>query len=86
MRVSGSNGASVPLGDVADITLTTGPSTIRTENAQLAAYIFVDTRDSDIGGYVAKAQRAVQTTSNSSKAISSPGAASSSISNAPRNA
>ena len=41
------------------VQLTTGPSTIRTENAQLAAYIFVDTRDSDIGGYVAKAQRAV---------------------------
>ena len=59
VRVSGSNGISVPLGDVADIKLTTGPSTIRTENAQLAAYIFVDTRDSDIGGYVAKAQRAV---------------------------
>ncbi|WP_373504683.1 efflux RND transporter permease subunit [Aestuariivirga sp.] len=59
VRVSGSNGVSVPLGEVADIKLTTGPSTIRTENAQLAAYIFVDTRDSDIGGYVAKAQRAV---------------------------
>ncbi len=59
VRVSGSNGVSVPLGEVADIQLTTGPSTIRTENAQLAAYIYVDTRDSDIGGYVAKAQRAV---------------------------
>jgi Cu(I)/Ag(I) efflux system membrane protein CusA/SilA len=59
VRVSGSNGVSVPLGEVADIKLTTGPSTIRTENAQLAAYIYVDTRDSDIGGYVVKAQRAV---------------------------
>lgn len=59
VRISGPNGISVPLGDVADINLTTGPSTIRTENAQLAAYIFVDTRDSDIGGYVAKAQRTV---------------------------
>ena len=53
---------SIPLGEVADIKLTTGPSTIRTENAQLAAYIFVDTRDSDIGGYVAKAQKAVAET------------------------
>ena len=59
VRIGGSNGVSVPLGDVANIKLTTGPSTIRTENAQLAAYIFVDTRDRDIGGYVAKAQRAV---------------------------
>ena len=59
VRVSGSTGVSVPLGEVADIKLTTGPSTLRTENAQLAAYVFVDTRDSDIGGYVAKAQKAV---------------------------
>ncbi len=59
VRVSGASGVSVPLGEVADIKLTTGPSTLRTENAQLAAYVFVDTRDSDIGGYVAKAQKAV---------------------------
>ena len=59
VRVSAADGVSVPLGEVADIKLTTGPSTLRTENAQLAAYVYVDTRDSDIGGYVAKAQQAV---------------------------
>ena len=59
VRVTNAEGVSVPLGDIASIKLTTGPSTIRTENAQLAAYVFVDTRDSDIGGYVADAQRAV---------------------------
>jgi Cu(I)/Ag(I) efflux system membrane protein CusA/SilA len=59
VRVSTKEGFSIPLGEVADIQLTTGPSTIRTENAQLAAYIFVDTRESDIGGYVAKAQKIV---------------------------
>ena len=59
VRVTNAEGVSVPLGDIASIKLTTGPSTIRTENAQLAAYIFVDTRDSDIGGYVAEAQRVV---------------------------
>ncbi|HLG90362.1 MAG TPA: CusA/CzcA family heavy metal efflux RND transporter [Alphaproteobacteria bacterium] len=53
------SGAMIPLGQVAAIRLTQGPSTIRTENAQLAAYIYVDTRDSDIGGYVARAQQAV---------------------------
>ena len=53
------NGAMVPLGQVAAIRLTQGPATIRTENAQLAAYIYVDTRDSDIGGYVGRAQQAV---------------------------
>ena len=57
--IQSQSGAQVPLGEVADIKLTTGPSTIRTENAQLAGYIYVDTRDSDIGGYVARAQKAV---------------------------
>jgi Cu(I)/Ag(I) efflux system membrane protein CusA/SilA len=59
VRVSTRAGLSVPLGEVADIQLTTGPSTIRTENAQLAAYIFVDTRETDIGDYVSKAQKVV---------------------------
>jgi Cu(I)/Ag(I) efflux system membrane protein CusA/SilA len=52
-------GASVPLGELADIRLATGPSSVRTENAQLAGYIFVDVRDRDIGGYVADAKRTV---------------------------
>jgi Cu(I)/Ag(I) efflux system membrane protein CusA/SilA len=53
------NGASVPLGQVARIKLVQGPASIRTENAQLAAYIYVDARDRDLGGYVADAKRAV---------------------------
>jgi Cu(I)/Ag(I) efflux system membrane protein CusA/SilA len=52
-------GGTVPLGEVARIELAKGPSTIRTENAQLAAYIYVDLRDRDLGGYVADAQKAV---------------------------
>ena len=53
------NGGTVPLGEVAKVELARGPATIRTENAQLAAYIYVDMRDRDIGGYVADAQKAV---------------------------
>ncbi|MGE5512855.1 MAG: efflux RND transporter permease subunit [Bacteroidota bacterium] len=53
------NGASVPLGQVADLTLVQGPASIRTENAQLAAYIFVDARDRDLGSYVVEARQAV---------------------------
>ncbi len=53
------NGASIPLGQVAKIALTRGPASIRTENAQLAAYIFVDARDRDLGGYVAEARETV---------------------------
>src|SRR5438094_9465834 len=52
-------GGTVPLGKVAKVSLAQGPSSIRTENAQLAAYIFVDLRDRDLGGYVADAQKAV---------------------------
>jgi Cu(I)/Ag(I) efflux system membrane protein CusA/SilA len=54
-------GGTVPLGEVAKVSLAQGPSSIRTENAQLAAYIYVDFRDRDLGGYVADAQRAVAT-------------------------
>ncbi|MFM7084540.1 MAG: efflux RND transporter permease subunit, partial [Hyphomicrobium sp.] len=53
------NGSSVPLGQVATIKRLQGPSTIRTENAQLAAYIFVDARDRDLVSYVKEAQKAV---------------------------
>jgi Cu(I)/Ag(I) efflux system membrane protein CusA/SilA len=60
VQVPMANGASIPLGQVAKIRLTTGPSSIRTENAQLAAYIYVDVRDRDLGGYVADAKKAVE--------------------------
>ncbi|TMJ60943.1 MAG: efflux RND transporter permease subunit [Alphaproteobacteria bacterium] len=53
-------GGAVPLGEVAKVTPARGPSSIRTENGQLATYIYVDIRDRDLGGYVADAQRAVQ--------------------------
>ena len=53
------NGASIPLGTVANVRLAQGPASIRTENAQLAAYIFVDARDRDLGSYVADAKTAV---------------------------
>ena len=52
-------GGTVPLGEVAAIKLTRGPTTIRTENGQLAVYIFIDIRDRDLGGYVADAKAAV---------------------------
>ena len=53
-------GGAVPLGEVATIKLARGPTSIRTENGQLATYIYVDIRDRDLGGYVADAQKAVQ--------------------------
>jgi Cu(I)/Ag(I) efflux system membrane protein CusA/SilA len=53
-------GGAVPLGEVAKVAPARGPTSIRTENGQLATYIYVDIRDRDLGGYVADAQRAVQ--------------------------
>jgi Cu(I)/Ag(I) efflux system membrane protein CusA/SilA len=53
------NGASIPLGQVATVRLVQGPASIRTENAQLAAYIYVDERERDLAGYVADAKNAV---------------------------
>ena len=53
-------GAMVPLGQLAKVSLIKAPPGIRTENALLAAYIYVDIRDRDIGGYVSDAQKAVR--------------------------
>jgi Cu(I)/Ag(I) efflux system membrane protein CusA/SilA len=53
------DGGTVPLGEVAKVSRAQGPSSIRTEDAQLVLYIFVDFRDRDIGSYVADAQKAV---------------------------
>jgi Cu(I)/Ag(I) efflux system membrane protein CusA/SilA len=52
-------GGTVPLDQIAKVSLAKGPSSVRTENSQLAAYIFVDLRDRDLGSYVADAQKAV---------------------------
>ncbi|SCW87856.1 Cu(I)/Ag(I) efflux system membrane protein CusA/SilA [Rhizobium mongolense subsp. loessense] len=59
VQVSLPGGGSVPLGEVADVKLARGATTIRTENGQLAVYIFVDIANRDLGGYVAEAQKAV---------------------------
>jgi Cu(I)/Ag(I) efflux system membrane protein CusA/SilA len=57
--VQAAMGPAVPLGQVAKVQVTQGPPMIRTENAQLVNYIYVDMHDRDIGGYVADAQRAI---------------------------
>lgn len=59
--VSLPGGGTVPLGEVADIRLTKGATSIRTENAKLATYVYVDIRDRDLGGYIADAKKAVET-------------------------
>jgi copper/silver efflux system protein len=53
------DGAMIPLGQLAKIEIAKGAPVIRTENALLSAYIYVDLRDRDIGGYVSDAKKAV---------------------------
>ncbi len=50
-------GAQVPIAQIADVRLTTGPSMIRDENGQLAGIVYVDVAGRDLGGYVEEAKR-----------------------------
>jgi Cu(I)/Ag(I) efflux system membrane protein CusA/SilA len=52
-------GASVPLGQLARISVSQGPPGIRTENALLSSYVYIDMRGRDIAGYVADANHVV---------------------------
>ena len=57
--VTTSNGAQIPLGEVADIRLVMGPSMISSENGLLRGTVLMNVRGRDVGGFVADAQRAV---------------------------
>ena len=52
-------GMQIPIEQVADISLTTGPTVIRTEQAQLLGYVYVDVAGRDIGSYVNEAKQVV---------------------------
>jgi Cu(I)/Ag(I) efflux system membrane protein CusA/SilA len=57
--VNAPDGTAVPLGQVASVRIAQGPPSIRTENAQLVDYIYVDMQGRDLGGYVKEARKAV---------------------------
>ncbi len=57
--VGTSNGANIPLAQLARITMATGPPAIRDENGSLAGIVFVDVAGRDLGGYVAEVQRLI---------------------------
>jgi len=54
------SGAQIPLSRIATIDVSSGPGVIRSENARLNGWIYIDIADVDIGSYVADAQAAVQ--------------------------
>jgi Cu(I)/Ag(I) efflux system membrane protein CusA/SilA len=49
----------VPVSQLADVKLVSGPAMLRDENGLLNGYVYVDVAGRDIGGYVADAKRAV---------------------------
>jgi copper/silver efflux system protein len=52
-------GSQIPLGQLAEFRYVLGPPEIKSENARPNAWIYVDIRETDIGGYVERARRAV---------------------------
>jgi Cu(I)/Ag(I) efflux system membrane protein CusA/SilA len=53
------SGAQVQLQDVADIRIEMGPAMIKTENARLNGWVYVDIEGRDLGSYVEEAQQMV---------------------------
>ncbi|MGC2545379.1 MAG: CusA/CzcA family heavy metal efflux RND transporter, partial [Silvibacterium sp.] len=49
--------AQIPLGQVARISFTHGPAMIRDEDGALTGYIYIDLKNTDYGGFVAKANK-----------------------------
>ena len=52
-------GAEIPLGRVADVRVAEGPGVIRSENARLNGWVYVDIAGRDLGSYVDEARRTV---------------------------
>jgi Cu(I)/Ag(I) efflux system membrane protein CusA/SilA len=52
-------GARIPLAEVADIRIENGPGLIKTENARLNGWIYIDIEGRDLGSYVQSAQQTV---------------------------
>ncbi|VAW79741.1 Cobalt-zinc-cadmium resistance protein CzcA; Cation efflux system protein CusA [hydrothermal vent metagenome] len=53
-------GAQIALGDVADVKIVSGPGVIKSENARLNGWIYIDIRDRDLGSYVRDAKQVVE--------------------------
>ena len=55
--VSTMDGKQIPMAQIADIKLLSGPGMIRDENGRLSGYVYVDIAGRDVGGYVADAKK-----------------------------
>ncbi len=54
------SGQRIALGDVARVYIEDGPPGIKSENARINGWVFIDIADVDVGGYVVAAQEAVR--------------------------
>lgn len=54
------SGAVIPLSEVASVEITEGPDMIRSENARLNGWVYVDIAGRDLGSYVKEAQQVVK--------------------------
>ncbi|HET8763735.1 MAG TPA: CusA/CzcA family heavy metal efflux RND transporter [Rhodanobacter sp.] len=59
LPIVAASGAQLTLGQVADIAVVAGPAMLRSEDGQLATYVYVDTAAGNLGGVVARLQQAV---------------------------
>ncbi|MDR2196313.1 MAG: CusA/CzcA family heavy metal efflux RND transporter [Gallionellaceae bacterium] len=58
-RIATPSGEQVPLGELARLRLADGPTEIKSENARLVGYLYLDIAGRDLGGYVEDAQAAI---------------------------
>ena len=59
LPIVAANGAQLTLGQITDIKIEAGPPMLKSENGQLATYVYVDNAGRDLGSVVADLQRAV---------------------------
>ena len=59
LKTQNSKLLQLPLGQLADINVVKGPTSIKSEQGLLASYVFVDFSGRDVGGYVEEAKRKV---------------------------
>ncbi|MDF9393052.1 MULTISPECIES: efflux RND transporter permease subunit [Methylococcus] len=60
LTVSTPSGAQVPLAQLADLRMVSGPAMIRDEDGMLSGYVYVDMAGRDVGGYVEDLKRVVK--------------------------
>ncbi len=59
-RITLPSGAQVPLGELAHLHFSEGASEIKSENARLTAYVYIDITGRDLGGYVNEAKHTLE--------------------------